>query len=784
MTEFFKKITRLIILNNRRLFIKFFFSFIVMSVIPVILLGALTYGKVLNIMENHVISANIAFMNQGRNNMDAYISQIHKMQAQLYENNIIRAFYSSKVDNRTDMMFYIKDIRSELNKYGASASEITDVIGIYFPENNVVVTTTSYYEGEAFFKDYRKYKDISYEDCFLKIENSASRQYWKATTVYENKAIPKRVITSVQTIPFYAKGYAYLIALIEEERIWRMFGESNIDDWRNFQGIMDESGELIASSTGELVPDVVYNIDNTLFSDKYGHFEVSADNTVYIVTYTLSGENNWKYFSVIPQSSLMERISLVRNLYLGVILLTLLFSLLFSLFLSQKNYKPVKDIVHLIESNTQEADSQNSSEYKMIHSTISNMFKETREMESKLDSHITISRMHFLLQLLKGMSNPVEINDAIAFYSIDLPFAYYMVAVMEISCYDCHQQDELQRYNNFTRFAASNIAEKALRSKSQAYQVEVDENKIALLINLSEVKAENGNLIIEGILKDIIKALDLNLKLQTSIGIGSAYTSLDRIHLSFHEAMTALDYISIRRDYQIMQYDNIHSYKNSIYYPIAMEQQLFNHVKLGNYEAAESVIDEIYRINFKEREIPVKLAHCLLNNLISSFLKILEELGLDFNEYFNEDISLMPVINNTVSAEKVIEYIKTNLKKLCLHITEKKNSHNVVLRDKIINYIKSRYYDCNISLMSTADCFDVTTPYLSRFFKEQTGYNFNDYLNRFRIEKAKALLREKNASIAEIAEKIGYNSPGTFIRIFKKYESVTPGQYKDSIHET
>jgi AraC-like DNA-binding protein len=53
-------------------------------------------------------------------------------------------------------------------------------------------------------------------------------------------------------------------------------------------------------------------------------------------------------------------------------------------------------------------------------------------------------------------------------------------------------------------------------------------------------------------------------------------------------------------------------------------------------------------------------------------------------------------------------------------------------------------------------------------------------LNQCRTKNAKALLSESGFTIAEIAERIGYNSPGTFIRIFKRYESVTPGQYRES----
>jgi YesN/AraC family two-component response regulator len=228
-----------------------------------------------------------------------------------------------------------------------------------------------------------------------------------------------------------------------------------------------------------------------------------------------------------------------------------------------------------------------------------------------------------------------------------------------------------------------------------------------------------------------------------------------------------------------MNYERIKPSKSNVYYPLAKEQQLMNKVKLGDYKAVESIIDEIYSINFVERDIPVKLAQYLLNNLISSMFRVLEELTLDLDVLFESGNGPDIDISGMGSVDEVFSYIKRSLGRVCEIITEKKNSHNTQLRDKIIEYISTFYWDRNLSLTSVADKFNLTTPYLSRFFKEQTGYNFNDYLNQCRTKNAKALLKESGFTIAEIAERIGYNSPGTFIRIFKKYESITPGQYRE-----
>ena len=82
-----------------------------------------------------------------------------------------------------------------------------------------------------------------------------------------------------------------------------------------------------------------------------------------------------------------------------------------------------------------------------------------------------------------------------------------------------------------------------------------------------------------------------------------------------------------------------------------------------------------------------------------------------------------------------------------------------------------------------ADQFHLSGPYLSRYFKDQMGMNFADYLCRLRIAQAKELMKDSSLSIQEISARVGYNSSNSFIRTFKRYESVTPGQFRETLDD-
>jgi len=71
----------------------------------------------------------------------------------------------------------------------------------------------------------------------------------------------------------------------------------------------------------------------------------------------------------------------------------------------------------------------------------------------------------------------------------------------------------------------------------------------------------------------------------------------------------------------------------------------------------------------------------------------------------------------------------------------------------------------------------ISAPYLSTKFKKEVGLSFTEYLIRFRINKAKGLLREKRYSCREVADKTGYPDYAQFSKIFKKHVGVSPSEF-------
>ena len=96
---------------------------------------------------------------------------------------------------------------------------------------------------------------------------------------------------------------------------------------------------------------------------------------------------------------------------------------------------------------------------------------------------------------------------------------------------------------------------------------------------------------------------------------------------------------------------------------------------------------------------------------------------------------------------------------------------------RAINYIK-RHSSEQLTLEDVARYTGFSPTYFSKIFKEELSCTFNNYLNRVRIERGKALLLNGALSISEICYMVGFQDESYFIKVFRKYIGVTPGQFR------
>lgn len=89
------------------------------------------------------------------------------------------------------------------------------------------------------------------------------------------------------------------------------------------------------------------------------------------------------------------------------------------------------------------------------------------------------------------------------------------------------------------------------------------------------------------------------------------------------------------------------------------------------------------------------------------------------------------------------------------------------------------HYSSHLSLTDISEQCGMSCTYLNSKFKSFTGYTFNDYLNRYRMQKAVDLLKENKYKVYEIADLVGFSDYKYFIKVFKKYVGCSPVKFME-----
>lgn len=99
---------------------------------------------------------------------------------------------------------------------------------------------------------------------------------------------------------------------------------------------------------------------------------------------------------------------------------------------------------------------------------------------------------------------------------------------------------------------------------------------------------------------------------------------------------------------------------------------------------------------------------------------------------------------------------------------------------KVVDYIEKHYTE-NLKIGNIAEELALSESYLSRTFREETGFTITDYRTCYSIAMAACLLENPELKVYEVAEKTGYSDQRYFSRIFRQRVGITPLEYREMI---
>ena len=389
-------------------------------------------------------------------------------------------------------------------------------------------------------------------------------------------------------------------------------------------------------------------------------------------------------------------------------------------------------------------------------------------------------KANFISRLIKGnIINNENVSDSLKFFDIKFISDKFVVILFYIDgCKSIINSGSEQEWA-MARLITTNTIENFNSKLDKVYVLELDRERLAVLVNLNDDTDKERVDSLVDMAEQVRTQLTNEFGFELTISIGNMHKGLNSITESYKEALSALNYKITKGSNSIICFRDIQEDNLQYYYPLEEELKIMNCIKSGKMSSTEDIVNNIFHENFVNRHLPYRLIQCLYFDIMSTAIKTLNEIKIDYSQIF--DTGFDPVFQ-LLECQTVIEMHQTVLniyKHICCYIKDNRKSHNMELMDRITEYVGEYYSDVNLSVAKIAEEMGINSSYLSSFFKEQIKCNLTGYINEVRLKKAEELFYNKKLTINEIAENIGYGSVNTFIRVFKKERGITPGEYKN-----
>jgi AraC-like DNA-binding protein len=641
----------------------------------------------------------------------------------------------------------------ELIKYKVSNSFVSDII-FYFktPQDKVMYTTSGKFEPDLSFNYLYKYENFNIDDLD-KIKKTTIRPVEK---VLVNKTNYSYLSTYIKPLPKDALNTEmYILYIINEDSIESLINK-DISSYKGYVYIVDENDNLFFSTSKDVENGNDYDFFKKLnIKDIHNNINnINIENKSYSVVKVTSSYNNWSYVIAMDTKEFWTKVNLSNTIFIVCILFIFVIGVLLALVFSANSYKPIRVLLNQIGSNKDDKLNGTKDEFNYISNTFETVKNENKELEDQLVSKSIILRENAITKLLNTKISSNEESKVLLLNS-ELEFKYRLFIVMlfsfnETNNFEC--KDDLAKH--MMKFVLLNVLNELINFDGQAYVVDMaNGDQSAAIINMKE---KIGDLqYVNKLSLQIKEFLNNYFKIDVKIDVGNIYNDVIYINKSFKEAKIAGCYSMVNNKSSINFYNEINFEKNKQYkYPIDQERELLISIKQGKIDKVEEEINEITKqVNCNKFSIEqIKLINL---GVIGSILKLFNEFNFSESDYFYmelEEILIQYNDNVNVLKEKVLKI----LKEMCIYIQKNKESKNFDLINSIETFIEDNYSDNNLSLAQIADEFKITSSYLSRYFKDQTGYTVLQYIDTIRMNEAKKYLKETELNLNDIIKRVGY----------------------------
>ncbi len=741
---------------KKSVFVSFVFSYVAILLIPLACSGAIFFHTRKGVQQE-MLQTNRAILIQTSQVIDNAMETVRTFCLDLsMQENIASILYIRPpfdVEQRYNISTAIrKDLKS------SAVKQFVNGYFIYFNRGQFVLTPSASYTPELAYREYFSHSVSS----FTRWEELMQTRHYQE--LYDLGSS----LLYLQTIPYTGSEATANIAVVLDKA--HLMDQISQIEWvsRGMFFMTNEEGKVILSNQESAFASLDFQKEaNGVLTGTFEGKPVYASRQ----PSSLSG---WDYCLVMDSRYLDSANRTMNGMFWLYLLAAATLGLLLAFLFSRRNYQPIREVVHTLQSG--QSMSENENELWFIDASVKRMLHRNADIQRRLEIQGNQLRQNFLSRILRGRVNLSYLDEAaLQENHLAFPYSSFLVALFQVD--DCSgffadTQAEAEEYPlDSMDYSLVFLLQELLQQRYAGYVCEVN-GAIACIVNFSEGE--------EAVIQSLREAREFvaqSLYIFMTMAVGGTHKSLVGIRNAYDEACVALDHAVLGTGGREFFYSASHQ-PSSYGYSTELEQALGGNLRSGNIGQAKELLKEIFHSSLEENQLTPELYRCFLFDVAATFIRVIEGLDLEGEELGAGWI--VTHVSSLSAANQVHGYFDGLAEKICEQVDAGKESHNTALLRRIQEYLRENYADSGLSNDQIAQAMDISPAYLSRFFKQQTGEGLLNTINRIRIEESKKLLiRKENQTLSEICRLVGFDNTTTFIRIFKKIEGVTPGKYAE-----
>lgn len=773
---------------KKNVFVSWVMSYIVILLLTTCI-GSYGYYQSISIIKNEVNKAHQASLLQFQKIVDEKIKSMERTCSEINLNRRNTSLMNSETSLDPIHKITAMQLMKDINAHNVANDWIEDIF-IYYKNNAFVLTSRTKYNLSEFYQFHDIFQNMSYEEFIELIDGNHNREYLTLAQTKENGEKIKQTLF-IQSLPMGSRddSLATIIITINQDKLYQMLINAN---WMN-EGqafIINDDNVVVAQTDAMMLPPSI-QYDKLVAYNQY----IDRDGESIVVSHVDSEATGWKYIFLVPKNIYLKKLLYMKNIIIITIMACLVIGTIIAYWLSKRNYRPLSRTIKSIEKIKASTKwKKEDNEYQYIEKLVKKLSDEYQDSNSQLNKQKKIMKNNYLIKLLKGKYNLQDQEIEQLKKKLDINFLFENFTVVAFRVEEYISVDTEVDLNNgsfnkiaLTLFVIKNVVEELLtiQQHQQCYVIEVDEMLIAIIdFGRSEERSLRIDLLQR--IQEAKEFFENKMGIYLTMGISGIHKEAIHISDAYKQALEAIEYRILVGDKRIIEYDKIEYGEDAVHacYDFILDEQKFiNAIKVNDFKSAKQVLDTIFKNNFV-RSIPIELAKRRMMSIVDLMTHAVQELDLGDKQDGSKqvDIDKQQQIDLLLQCQTVNQ-LQQEMNRILIQIDEslqnykELNEHSVLKRIKA--FIKKEYSNFDMNVGFVADEFQMDATYLSRVMKKDIGKSMLEFIHDVRLSEAKKLIQETDLSIKEIGEKVGYINPQTFIRVFKKYEGITPGKYKE-----